>query len=86
MSEFLVSKNLVFDLETGYKYLAQVFKIGNLPLEIAKGKIMEYEDFCRLFMVSVFKESICQTISDVENESKHLIDIQKNGKNQNLTL
>ena len=81
ISEFLVSKNLAADLDTGYKYLAQVFKIANLPLEIAKGKIMEYSDFCKLFMISIFKESIVQTVGDVENASKYLILKQKNGKN-----
>ena len=43
---------------------------------------MDYEDFLKLFMISIFKESIVQCISDVENESKHLIDKQKNGKNR----
>ena len=58
MAEFLVEKGLVTDADTGLKYLGGVYKISNLPLAVAKGKVYSFDDFAAIFVTSVFKESV----------------------------
>jgi len=58
MANFLVQKGLCIELGSALKYLAYVFKINNIPAAVSKGKIFTFDDFNKLFLLPLFRESL----------------------------
>jgi hypothetical protein len=82
ISKFIAKKGLVIDIESGYKHVAKVFKIGveEIQNEMNAGLNYKYEDFLKIFCKAVFKDSLIQLLHEIEKDNA------KDGKNMSLSL